>query len=207
VYLSAVAKDLALDSFGEGQDGGMKFGALHGAFSATGASEIAGGIPPYARKPLAWGLATAGVKSLRGPLPTWDVPLGALVAWIGLWDALTGGNFLGMLPSGGGTLKLFSVEALDIPGTTITATGHGYADGQSVVVWGLTLPTGLVIGTTYYVTNPTADTLKVSLTSGGLPVTLSSIGGGFVQAVTPQLFAGQGVYTLTGGSITLSAVA
>jgi hypothetical protein len=66
----------------------------------TAGTEVTGGTPAYARKALAWtggpvdGTVTASV--------TFDVPTGVTVAGAGLYDALTGGNYLdGGAPTGG----------------------------------------------------------------------------------------------------------
>lgn len=56
----------------------------------TGANEVTGGTPAYARKQTTWGTPTAGVVS--GSEVTFDVPAGTYTHW-GLWSAQTGGTF------------------------------------------------------------------------------------------------------------------
>lgn len=56
----------------------------------TGASELSGGSPAYARKQTTWGTPTAGV--VTGSEVTFDVPAGTYTHW-GLWSAATGGTF------------------------------------------------------------------------------------------------------------------
>src|SRR3954469_20583483 len=102
---SDTAKALMLDALDESISTGMKFGSLHTAYSATGTNEVTGGSPAYARKALTWSAASSGSKALAPTLPTWDVPAATTVGWIGVWDAVTTGTFLGILPNGGGTLK------------------------------------------------------------------------------------------------------
>lgn len=57
---------------------------------STGANEVTGGSPAYARKQTTWGTPTAGV--VTGTEVTIDVPAGAYTHW-GLWSAQTGGTF------------------------------------------------------------------------------------------------------------------
>lgn len=71
--------------------------ATHGALYSTAPSggsagtELTGGSPVYARKPLTWGAAANGVITATA---TFDVPSGVSVAGAGLHSALTGGSFL-----------------------------------------------------------------------------------------------------------------
>lgn len=60
----------------------------------NGASEISGGSPAYARKQLSFNAASSGAMTTSGAVAI-DIPAGTTVAFIGLWDALTVGNFLG----------------------------------------------------------------------------------------------------------------
>lgn len=62
----------------------------------------------------------------------------------------------------------------------LTRTAHGYAVNDPVVLsTSGALPTGLVVGTVYYVQSvPTADTFTVSATVGGAAINTSSAGSG-----------------------------
>ena len=72
------------------------YASLHSANPGnTGASELSGGSPAYARKAVAWNAATGGAMDDSTNGAVFDVPAGATVAFVGLWDALTNGNFLG----------------------------------------------------------------------------------------------------------------
>ncbi len=51
---------------------------------ATGANEVTGGTPAYARKVANWSAAAAGDKTLSDE-PIFDVPAGT-VAYVGFWD-------------------------------------------------------------------------------------------------------------------------
>lgn len=78
----------------------------------TGANEISGGSPAYARKPITWSTPSGG--QITGTV-TFDIPAGTNVAYIGCWDALTGGNFR---DKGQVTLQSFASQGQ----YTVTAT-------------------------------------------------------------------------------------
>ena len=64
--------------------------SLHSAWSATGANELSGGSPAYARKAVTW----TGAGAVRSPSANlvFDIPAGATVTgWRG-FTALTGGT-------------------------------------------------------------------------------------------------------------------
>lgn len=56
----------------------------------TGASEVTGGSPAYARKALTWSAPSGGVITATA---TFDVPAGATVAFAGLYTGATGTTF------------------------------------------------------------------------------------------------------------------
>ncbi len=71
------------------------YASLHTANPGdTGTSEVTGGSPAYARKAINWNAATAGTLD-DSTAPVFDVPAAATVAFVGLWDAATAGNWLG----------------------------------------------------------------------------------------------------------------
>jgi hypothetical protein len=205
MYFSDAAKALMLDAIDEGATGGADFGSLHSAYSTTGTNELTGGSPAYARKALTWAAAASGSKALAATLPTWDVPSGSTVAWIGLWDAVTVGTFLGMLPNNAGTLKQFGT--MDDTNDTLYSEAHGYSNTQTVVVWGSNLPPGLAVGTVYYVRDAATDSFKLAATSGGAAIDLTDEGEGFVQSCTVETFGAQGTHSVTSLSVSLGAVA
>lgn len=211
LFLSATAKNLMLDTLDESLATGADFGSLHTAYSTTGANEVTGGSPAYARKALTWGAAASGSKALAATLPTWDVPAGTTVAWWGGWDAVTSGNFLFMMPVGASLPTNMSVDAGDVTANTIQSEAHGLSADNRVVFWpgsGSGLPAGLTVGTVYWViaTGLTADVFSVSTTQGGSAVDITDEGGGLVQKCVPETFSGQGTYALTSASIDLAAV-
>lgn len=76
------------------------FASLHTADPGlTGANEVAGGSPAYARQSITWNAASAGNLDSSNQ-PVFDVPAGTTVTHVGLWDAVSAGTF-----EGGGALS------------------------------------------------------------------------------------------------------
>jgi hypothetical protein len=70
------------------------YASLHTADpGTTGADEVTGGTPAYARKALTWAASSGGSKGAS--LVTFDVGAGTTVTHFGLWSAVSGGTFLG----------------------------------------------------------------------------------------------------------------
>ena len=64
--------------------------------STTGANEISGGSPAYARKGITWNTASAGaMDDSTTPAPVFDIPAGTTVKYVGFFSALSGGTFYG----------------------------------------------------------------------------------------------------------------
>jgi hypothetical protein len=59
----------------------------------TGASEVSGGSPAYARKAISFAAASSGSKAASST-PAIDVPAATTVTHLGFWDASTSGHFL-----------------------------------------------------------------------------------------------------------------
>lgn len=184
------------------------YGSLHTAYSVTGANEVTGGSPAYARKALTWAAAASGAKALAATLPVWDVPAGTDVPWIGFWDAVTSGNFLGMLPNGGASLKRFLVPTGDLGADILESPAHGFSNGDTVIIWAASgIPTGLAVGTVYYVVSAAPDTCKLAATSGGSAIDVTAIGSGYLQKIVVEHLAGQGTLTVSSLSVDVGAVA
>lgn len=60
----------------------------------TGANEVTGGSPAYARKGASWGTAANGVVTLSSALQ-FDIPAGVTVTHFGSWSAAAAGTFVG----------------------------------------------------------------------------------------------------------------
>ena len=71
------------------------FASLHnGDPSTTGANEISGGSPAYARKAITWNAASGGALD-NNANPVFDVPASTTVSYVGLWSASSGGTYYG----------------------------------------------------------------------------------------------------------------
>ena len=154
--------------------------SLHTAFSATGANELTGGSPAYARKAAAWAAAAAGSKALSAAA-TFDVPAGTTVQWIGRWTALTAGTFLGMGPLQGDEVEF----GVDLTANTILRAAHGFVNTNQVVFVGGTPPGGLTEGTVYFVVSAAID-----LTSA--PAAACT-----VSKIVPETYGSQGTLQVT----------
>jgi hypothetical protein len=93
--LNNTAKDLMLDALDEST--AIAYASLHSDDpSTTGANEISGGTPAYARKAITWDAATAASKAQNGSC-VFDVPPSTAVKYVGLWSAATSGTYYGYI--------------------------------------------------------------------------------------------------------------
>ena len=202
---TTTAQDQALDALNGGTPSSIiAYASLHTAYSATGANELTGGSPAYAREAVTWSAASAGSKASSSVAAAFNVPASTSVAFVGLWSAATAGTFAGMGPNDAGTTYAFTAT-LASPGV-FTAPGSSYTNGQTVVVFpgaGATLPTGVTAGTVYYIVSASGATFELSATSGGSGINLSAAGAGIVQAVTLEAFGAQGTFTLSSETLSL----
>lgn len=171
--------------------------SLHSAYSASGANELTGGSPAYARQQVTWNSAASGALSISGT-ETFDVAAASTVAFVGIWSANSAGTFAGMFPAGSSDPTVFTATNA---GDLFTSDAHGLVNTDTVVLWdsgpGDSIPTGVTEGTVYYVISVSGDTFQLSLTSGGSAIVISSDGGGYVQKMTSEVFSGQGQYTVS----------
>ena len=176
--------------------------SAHTAYSATGASEVTGGTPAYARKAVTYAAAAGEARSASNA-PVFDIPAATTVRFIGMWDALTLGNFIGMIANGGDEKEF----AVDLTANTVLVPAHGYPANQKITFTGDTAPGGLTEGTVYFAVTVTTDTFQVSLTSGGVAIDLTTYNGGkcVVSAVVEEVFAAQGTLTVSPHSVRLNA--
>lgn len=194
----------ALDESG-GAGVGATHGSLHTAYSSTGANEVTGGSPAYARKAATWAAAAGRSKATSASM-VFDVPAATTVRWVGFYDAVTAGNFLGMVPNGGGTPESFAVNSAGVTSNTFDAPSHGFANTNTVVVWavpGVALPTGVAEGTVYYIVGSATDTFQLSLTSGGAAIDITAVGSGYAQRIVEETFGSQGTHTISSATMSL----
>lgn len=100
--VSTYAKNVILDAIvrGVAPASSATYLSLHTADpGSTGASEVAGGSPAYARTAITWNPASGGSID-DATSSALNVPGSTTVTHFGLWDALSAGNFLmgGALP-------------------------------------------------------------------------------------------------------------
>jgi hypothetical protein len=163
----------------------------------TGANEISGGAPAYARKAVTFGAAAGGVRTTSGAV-TFDIGAGKTVRWVGAWQA---GNFVGAAPSGGSPLEFVVDPTTDV----FRCPAHGLSDTNTVVVYNGTAPGGLTLGTVYFVRDATADTFKLAATSGGVALDITSAGSAdcLLSLIVESFYAAQGTHTFNTGDIGL----
>lgn len=113
--------------------------------------------------------------------------------------------------AGSGTATFFSVGLGAVSSVTVTSaspgvftlTSHGFLANMPLTLGGTTAPTGLTLGTVYYVTaaNLTTNTFTISATPGGAAINTSSTG------TAVSVFAGQGATAiLHSGTVTPNIV-
>ena len=177
--------------------------SAHTAYSSSGANEVTGGTPAYARKAVTYAAASAEARTASNT-PTFDIGAGVTVRWIGKWDAVSAGTFLGMTANGG-TEQEFSMDAT---ADSIKVPAHGWVATQKIAFYGDTVPGGLVEGTVYFVAGTvTTDTFQVAATSGGGAINLTTEPGRkcVVAAIVEETFGAQGTLAVTPHSIRLDA--
>lgn len=183
--------------------------ALFTAFPPTiGSNEVTGGSPAYARKAITWNAAAAGSKSIAAG-QTFDVPLATTVRAVGVVSALTAGTLIAFSPAGAAArLSVNTPDATAVTNNDLFSEAHGLVAGNSVLFWddfNAGLPNGLSEDTEYFViaTGLTTDSFRVSTSLGGSAVDITGIGVGTVQKFTPEVFAGQGTYTVSTYTVNL----
>ena len=193
---STAARNAMLDA------NGTTHTSLHSAYSSSGANELSGGSPAYARKATSYA-AASGASKAASTQPVFDVPAGSTVRFIGRWTAITAGTFLGM-EANGGSENEFSV---DLTADTVKVPAHGYAADDKIVFYGGSVPGGLVEGTVYFVRNPATDTFQVGATAGGAAINLTSEPGiaCVVTKIVEEAFGAQGTMTLNSNVLKLDA--
>jgi hypothetical protein len=180
---------------------GITHASLHTAYSSTGANEVTGGSPAYARKSATFAAASGGARAASNA-PVFDVPAAATVRFVGYWDAVSAGNFKGMVGNGG-TEKEFAV---DLTADTVKVVAHGWSADQKIVFYGGTAPGALSEGTVYFVRAPATDTFQVAATAGGAAINLTSEAGAdcVVSAIVEETFAAQGTFTVSSSNLNLN---
>jgi hypothetical protein len=193
---TVTAKNRMLDALG------ATHVSLHDGYpGTTGLNELTGGSPAYARVAITMAAAALGAKAASSA-PTLNVPAGKTVRYVGFWDALTGGNFLGFV-SNGGSEKEFTTDTVN---SKLLSNAHGLANNDKVVLIGTTAPTGAAIGTVYFVINSTTNDLQISATQGGSAIALTGSNSYdcTLSKVVEESFGAQGQHQVATASLNLN---
>ncbi|MEE9415752.1 MAG: hypothetical protein V3V01_10745, partial [Acidimicrobiales bacterium] len=131
------AKNLMLDALtGTNPTAPITHASLHSGYPGdTGASEITGGAPAYARKVITFAAAAAGAKD-SSVAPVFDVPAATTIFWLGYWSAITAGTYRGSAPLGSTGFVAMYVADDDIAGDNFEAEAHGLAVDDRVILEG-----------------------------------------------------------------------
>jgi hypothetical protein len=87
-----------LNAAADGATSVLAWASLHSADpGATGANELSGGSPAYARRQVTWNAASGAVAAMDGT-QLFDIPPGSTVSHVGLWTAVTAGTWRGGEP-------------------------------------------------------------------------------------------------------------
>lgn len=175
-----------------------KAGITHlGLLADVSSTEVSGGT--YARQPITWqaaGTPAAGQAGNNGAI-TVLIPAGAVVQAVGLYDALTVGNLLGVEPYGSVGQVVKGVGTIDAATDLFLSKGHGLTTDDRVffsTVNGEAIPTGIVTTTLYFVlaAGLTADVFQVSATSAGTALNVTVSGEFAFWKTVPNTFASAG---------------
>lgn len=183
---------------------GEAYISLHSADPGlTGANELTGGSPAYARKQNTFPAFSGGTQDNDTAI-LFDVPAGNVVGW-GVWDSLTTGTCFqtGWFSTVSG---LALVRTADATANDVQSVAHGLvADDRVIfeVTEGLSVPAGLTAGTIYYViaTGLTTDAFRVATSSGGAAVDITGTGSCIWRKVIVTNFSGQGQFQINAGEL------
>jgi hypothetical protein len=169
-------------------------------------NELSGGSPAYARQTIAWNAASGGSMAKSASDPEFNVPAGATVLYMGLWN-VGGTTFYGYVPINGGDVD--GVAAVQNAGDVFTAGGHTLSNGDRVHLKGPvgeSLPSAtpaLDETVLYHVVGVSGDDFQVSLTNGGAAVAIDADGQAYWQKVIPEVFGSQGTLTIDTATLKL----
>lgn len=166
----------------------------------TGDNEVSGS--PYARVPVTFVTSGAGTKIIQNSaLLTLDAPAAFATLWFGVWDALTVGNFRGLVPAGGQAREYQVDPATDV----FTLPAHGWLAEQKLVFYGGSAPGGITLGTQIvFVRDVTTDTFKVETSIGAGAINVTSrptTKDAVVSAIAPSLGGVDRELTIAAGAL------
>lgn len=110
------------------------------------------------------------------------------VIGLGIFDASSSGNLLAFQPLTGTSYAYTALASNDI----FTAPGSSFSNTNTVQLLydlGGTTPTGVVIGTTYYIVSASGNTFKLAATSGGSAIDITVDGSGRIALQSTKTVA------------------
>lgn len=172
-----------------------KAGFTHvGALTDISTTAVAG-----ARQPVTWQAAGTPAAGQAGNNGSISIPIaaGETVQAIGLYDALTAGNLLGVFGYGSAGQQVKGLGTIDAATDLVLSKAHGLTTDDRVIfsaVNGETIPTGIVVTTLYFVlaAGLTTDAFAVSTTSGGSALNVTVSGEVMFQKTVPNTFTSAG---------------
>lgn len=205
--ISAAAKLLVLDDFVNAGSGISlavdPYVSLHtGDPGSTGANEASGG--GYGRQQTAFSAASGDSVTNSAVVDFTSLAAAEYRAW-GIWTAVTSGTFLwgGWLSS---TAKLCIATAADLSGNTLQSPSHGSVNDDPVVfeaVEDIVTPTGITLGTRYFVLATTTDTFTISTTQDGSALDVTAVGAALARIIVPRTTSGSNGIRIAAGDIDL----
>lgn len=162
------------------------------ADDGTGGTEVTGGS--YARVSITnnttnFPNASGGNPSTKSngtaiTFPTATADWGTVVA-MGFYDASSAGNLIAWSPLTGTSYAYTALASSNV----FTAPASAFSNTNTVRLLfdlGGTTPTGVSIGTTYYIVSASGNTFKLSATSGGAEIDITTDGSGRVALLTAK---------------------
>lgn len=183
-----------------------KAGFTHvGALTDLSTTAVAG-----ARQAVTWqaaGTPAAGQAGNNGAISI-PIAVGETPMVLGLYDALSAGNLLGIFGYGSSGQQVKGLGTIDAGTDLFLSKAHGLTTDDRVffsAVNGEAIPTGIVVTTLYFVlaAGLTTDVFQVSTTSGGSALNVTVSGEYLFQKTVPNLFASAGNLTIATNALIL----
>lgn len=183
-----------------------KGGFTHvGALTDLSTTAVAG-----ARQPVTWQAAGTPAAGQAGNNGSISIPIasGETPMVLGLYDALSAGNLLGIFGYGSSGQQVKGLGTVDATTDLFLSKAHGLTTDDRVffsAVNGEAIPTGVVVTTLYFVlaTGLTTDAFAVSTTSGGSALNVTVSGEVMFQKTVPNTFASSGNLTIATNALIL----
>lgn len=196
ILLTAAGRNALLNS--------GKAGFTHSSAMADIATTEATGVT---RQAITWGAAASGVATNSAAL-TIPVGAGGTVVGVGLYDALTVGNLLGIALQGSTTPPYGFLTATATTDLFASNVAHGVTTDNRVAFVAVangSLPAGVSGTTLYFVlaAGLTTTAFKVSTTSAGTALDVTADGNTLFGMTTPQVFSLAGNLTIAIGALSL----